>query len=126
DHFAKQYQYEALREPLADRFRRERHTFERLFGNPASVPALGKRSEAIAGAAAELMARERRGRLQLPLQTILPSLIHMFVNRLSRSAGPEHELVVYDYLVQLYRSQLARSGKRAACAPRDKRRVTEG
>ncbi|HEX7678603.1 MAG TPA: lantibiotic dehydratase C-terminal domain-containing protein, partial [Thermoanaerobaculia bacterium] len=109
-----------------DRFRRERHTFQRLFDDPASVPALRKRSEAIAGAAAELMARERRGRLQLPLQTILPSLVHMFVNRLSRSAGPEHELVLYDYLVQLYRSQLARSGRPPAYAPREQRRVTEG
>jgi hypothetical protein len=50
----------------------------------------------------------------------------MFVNRLSRSAGPEHELVLYDYLVQLYRSQLARRGKRAAYAPPEKQRVTEG
>jgi thiopeptide-type bacteriocin biosynthesis protein len=112
DHFAKQYQYEKLREPLADRFRRDRHTFQRLLDDPASVAALTKRSEAIAGAVAELITRERRGRLQLPLQTILPSLVHMFVNRLSRSAGPEHELVLYDYLVQLYRSQLARSGRR--------------
>ena len=50
----------------------------------------------------------------------------MFVNRLSRSAGPEHELVLYDYLVQLYRSQLARSGNRPASVPREQRRVTEG
>jgi thiopeptide-type bacteriocin biosynthesis protein len=126
NHFAKQYQYEKLREPLADRFRRDRQAFQRLLDDPASVPALKKRSEAIAGAAAELMARDRRGRLQLPLQTILPSLVHMFVNRLSRSAGPEHELVLYDYLVQLYRSQLARNGKRAAYAPPEKQRVTEG
>jgi len=35
----------------------------------------------------------------------------MFVNRLSRSAGPEHEMVLYDYLVQLYRSSLAREGR---------------
>jgi len=126
NHFARQYQYEALRAPLADRFRRERHTFQRLLDDPASVPALKKRSEAIAGAAAELMARERRGRLHLPLQTILPSLVHMFVNRLSRSAGPEHELVLYDYLVQLYRSQLARSRKRPAYASPERRLVTEG
>jgi thiopeptide-type bacteriocin biosynthesis protein len=126
NHFAGQYQYEALRAPLADRFRRERQAFQRLLDEPAAVPALRKRSEAIAGAAAELMARERRGRLQLPLQTILPSLVHMFVNRLSRSAGPEHELVLYDYLVQLYRSQLARSGRPPAYAPREQRRVTEG
>jgi len=126
NHFAKQYQYETLRAPLADRFRRDRQAFQLLLDDPASVPALKKRSEAIAGAAAELIARERRGRLHLPLQTILPSLVHMFVNRLSRSAGPEHELVLYDYLVQLYRSQLARNGKRPAYAAPERRLVTEG
>lgn len=121
DLFARQYQYEALREPLADRFRRERRTFQRLLDDPSSVPALTRRSEAIAGIAAELKSRERRGRLQLPLETILPSLTHMFVNRLSRSAGPEHELVLYDYLVQSYRSQIARAGKESRSGARRER-----
>ncbi|MEA2570282.1 MAG: lantibiotic biosynthesis protein [Acidobacteriota bacterium] len=110
DLLAKQFQYEAVRELLAERFRRERGAFQRLVDESTSVRALQRRSEAIAGVVAELIALERRGRLQMPLQAILQSVIHMFVNRLSRSAGPEHELVVYDYLVQLYRSQLARSG----------------
>jgi thiopeptide-type bacteriocin biosynthesis protein len=109
DLLAKQFQYDAVREALAERFRRERGAFQRLLDDPASVHALQRRSAAIAGVVAELIALERRGRLQMPLQAILQSVIHMFVNRLSRSAGPEHELVVYDYLVQLYRSQLARS-----------------
>ncbi len=124
DHLAKLYQYDALREPLAARFRRERGAFQRLLDDPASVPALEHRSRTIAGAAGELFARERRGRLHMPLQAILPSLAHMFVNRLSRSAGPEHELVLYDYLVQLYRSQMARSGKKQE--PRERKRVSEG
>ena len=50
------------------------------------------------------------------MAAILPSLAHMFVNRLSRSAGPEHELVLYDYLVQLYRSRLARTAKTTAAS----------
>lgn len=120
DQLGKQFQYDALREPLASRFRRERVAFQQLLENP--LPALQRRSEAIAGIAAKLIALERRGRLQMPLQMILPSLVHMFVNRLSRSSGTEHELVVYDYLVQLYRSQLARSAKREERG----RVVTEG
>lgn len=124
NHFASQYPYDALRDPLADHFRRDRRTFQRLLDDPASVPALSRRSEAIAAVAAELLARERRGRLRLPLDAILPSVLHMFVNRLSRSAGPDHELVLYDYLVQLYRSQIARTAKGGA---RDElKRVTEG
>jgi hypothetical protein len=58
----------------------------------------------------ELLAR--RSRLQFPIDAIIPSLAHMFVNRLTRSAGPEHELVLYDYLVQLYRSRMARAGRK--------------
>lgn len=102
----KQFQYELVRDTLAERFRRERSAFQRLLDH--SVPALQHRSNAIAQVAAKLIALDRRNRLSLPLDAILPSIAHMFVNRLSRSAGREHELVVYDYLVQLYRSQLAR------------------
>ncbi|MCU1228613.1 MAG: Lanthionine biosynthesis protein LanB [Acidobacteria bacterium] len=114
DLLGKQFQYDAVREALAERFRRERGAFQRLVDDSASVRALQRRSAAIAGVVAELIALERRGRLQMPLQAILQSVIHMFVNRLSRSAGPEHELVVYDYLVQLYRSQLARNTRAQA------------
>jgi hypothetical protein len=114
-----------LRAPLADRFRRERRAFQRLLDGPASVPPLTRRSEALAGIVSELMARERRGRLQVQLHAILPSLTHMFVNRLSRSAGPEHELVLYDYLVQTYRSQLARAGAAAGRSEARRERVSE-
>jgi thiopeptide-type bacteriocin biosynthesis protein len=112
DLLAKQFQYDNVRDALAERFRHDRSAFQRMLDNPGSVPPLQRRSAAIAGVAAELLALERRGRLQMPMQAILQSVIHMFVNRLSRSAGPEHELVVYDYLVQLYRSQLARTARR--------------
>lgn len=37
----------------------------------------------------------------------------MFVNRLSRAAGPEHELVPYDFLAQIDGSLLARQRKGA-------------
>ena len=121
DLLGKQFQYDTVRDSLAERFRRDRGAFQRLLDDPPA-PALQRRSEAIAGIVAELIALERRGRLQMPLQAIFQSVIHMFVNRLSRSAGPEHELVVYDYLVQLYRSQLARS----AHGRERKRVVAEG
>jgi thiopeptide-type bacteriocin biosynthesis protein len=100
---ARQFQYEALRDALASRFRSDRAALLRIF--ETSIPAVDQRSAAIAPIARALLTR----RLNTPIRAILPSIIHMFVNRLSRSAGPEHELVVYDYLVQLYRSQLARS-----------------
>lgn len=108
DNFARQFNFDKLRDQLADRFRRDRPTLQRLLDDDAGIPALEQRSDTIRGIARELLALERRGRLQLSVNAIVSSLIHMFVNRLSRSAGPEHELVLYDYLVQLYRSRLAR------------------
>ena len=110
--FARQFQYEASRDRLADRFRQDRTSLQRLLDAPTPAhPALDHRSTTLASTIRELLARDRRHRLHPPAPTILPSLIHMHVNRLSRSSGPEHELVLYDYLVQLYRGQVARRGR---------------
>ena len=119
------YRYEALRDRLAERLRRERPVLERLLALRADGPeelrpaleALARRSAALSGIARELRARERQGRLAAPVDELVFSYLHMFVNRMSRSAGPEHELVLYDFLVQLYGSRLARERK-AAAAPR--------
>lgn len=124
--FAVRYRYDFLRDPLADRLRRERPWLLRVLADPGAAPeelrsglaVLDRRSRASAGIVAELRERERRGRLRPPLATILPSYIHMFVNRLSRSAGPEHELALYDFLVQLYRSRIARAAKEKAAGER--------
>lgn len=115
DAFGRQHDYGSrLRDPLADRFRRERRTLERLLDGDPFVPALAERSETIAPLVRDLAAR----RLHTPLEAIVPSVIHMFVNRLTRSAGPEHELVLYDFLVQLYRSRMARRGEVVALRAR--------
>jgi thiopeptide-type bacteriocin biosynthesis protein len=98
--FAQTFVYDSLRDPLANRFRAQRASLQQLLDAP--IPILDRRSAAIAPIA---------HRLRVPVNAILPSIIHMFVNRLSRSAGPEHEMVLYDYLVQLYRSSIAREGR---------------
>lgn len=110
--FASRYRYEVLKGPVANRLRRERPVLERLLAMRNDGPeellpglaALAWRSEAVAGIARKL-------RLQGTAGEVLPSFIHMYVNRLSRSGGPEHELVLYDFLVQIYGSLLARARK---------------
>ena len=117
--FGARYQQDALRGPLADRLRRERAGLERLLALRAEGPeeilpglaALARRSEALRGVVQELHDRERQGRLQGMVGDILTSYLHMFVNRLSRSAGPEHEAVLYDFLAQIYSSLRARAAK---------------
>lgn len=123
--FAGRYKYEELlRTPIADRMRQERGALTRLLADPGSadeevqpaLAALERRSKAHAG-----VVRELQSRLPRPaIEEIVRSYVHMFVNRLSRSAGPEHELVLYDFLVQLYGSQLARA-RAANKAPRPAR-----
>lgn len=95
--FAQSFLYDSLRDHLANRFRAQRASLLQLFDTP--IPALDRRSAAVAPIAR---------RLHVPINAVLPSIVHMFVNRLARSAGPEHEMVLYDYLVQLYRSSVAR------------------
>lgn len=123
--FAGRYKYEdLLRTPIADRMRQERGALSRLLAQAADAgsaeedyqagfAALERRSRAHADVVRELRSRP----VQPPLDEIVRSYLHMFVNRLTRSAGPEHELVLYDFLVQLYGSQLARA-RAAAKAPR--------
>ena len=48
----------------------------------------------------------------LDLNSILPSYVHMFMNRLFISSQRLHELVVYHYLSKYYKSEIARSKKR--------------
>jgi thiopeptide-type bacteriocin biosynthesis protein len=126
--FAGRYRQDVLRGPVADRLRKERPALERLLavsgwgGGGGDVPeelqpaldALARRSAAFAPVIRELRERERQGRLRPGVEEILPSYVHMFVNRLSRSAGPEHEMVLYDFLGKMYASLRARARGRAA------------
>ncbi len=117
--FASRYDAELLRPPLAEKVRRERAALERLLaaggnGQPELRPAmeaLDRRSRELAPLVEKLRHLERRGHLRQPLGEIVPSFLHMFVNRMSRAHGPEHELVLYDLLAQLYGSRLARERK---------------
>jgi thiopeptide-type bacteriocin biosynthesis protein len=117
--FAGRYRHEPLRGPLADRLRQERPSLERLLSARREGPeevlpglaALARRSEALGRVARELYGLEGQSRLHGSVAEIVPSYLHMFVNRLSRSAGPEHEMVTYDFLAQIYSSLLARNRK---------------
>lgn len=80
---------DALRSPLAGRFRHERPILQRLLLEPASAPdalqpafaARRTRSDALRPLIAELRTRLHEGP-----DAIVPSYVHMFVNRLTRSA----------------------------------------
>ncbi len=90
---------------------------------------LEQRSEAWYPWLRQLRELDGDGRLTSPLEHIVPSLLHMQVNRLLRSAGRQHEVVLYDFLYRVYRSRAARSSDEkgsAAGGNRGKRVMANG
>jgi thiopeptide-type bacteriocin biosynthesis protein len=57
--------------------------------------------------AAQIEALAERNHLDVSLDLLLASYIHMHVNRLMQSSHREHELLKYDFLYRHYRSQSA-------------------
>jgi thiopeptide-type bacteriocin biosynthesis protein len=106
----------ALRRQLGERYRRESAALAPLLDRAEDAksplrPALdilGRRSARVAPAAAALIALAREGRLSRPLPDVAASLVHMFTNRLFRSAARAQELVVYDFLERLYTARVKR------------------
>jgi thiopeptide-type bacteriocin biosynthesis protein len=120
DGFAREHRVETsigLQRGLGDKYRKERVPLATLLDRAQDAdsdlaPGLDRiaaRSAANAPIVAELRAAEQRGQLTAPLVELVPSYIHMHVNRMVRSAQRAHELVLYDLLVRLYESQVARA-----------------
>ena len=74
----------------------------------SGIEALRARSEWLQPLIAELDALEQGGRLATTRASLASSFVHMYVNRLVRSAPRLHELVLYDWLLRLYESRAAR------------------
>jgi len=105
-----------LEHQLSANYRRERGSLEALL-DPANdqaselapgIELLHERSRKLAPWVRELDARARSGRLSQTIQELARSYVHMFTNRLFRSAALAQELVLHDWLGRLYESSLAR------------------
>ena len=101
---------------IGDRFRRERAALEELWAaSPTSehplasgLAILEERSRAVAPAAAALRELSIAGRLTQPIEEIARSLMHLWANRILHASPRAQELVLYEMLVRLYGSWLAR------------------
>ncbi len=101
---------------LGMRFRGERGSLEALLGASddedgelgPGLAALRRRSDRLVPWCRRLRELEREGRLACKRDELAASHLHMHANRLLRSSHRAQELVIYDFLVRLYRSQLAR------------------
>jgi thiopeptide-type bacteriocin biosynthesis protein len=76
-----------------------------------ALAVLKRRSERLAPLVAELREHEAAGRLTTPITELIPSYVHMHVNRMIRAAARAHELVLYDFLGLLHDSKRARERK---------------
>ena len=105
-----------LERSMAERFRRERAVLTALLEGSLNgesplwsrLQVLQLRSERLGPVMDAFLTCEREGRLITPAPGILWSYLHMFANRLLRSAARQQELVLYDFLTQLYASKVAR------------------
>jgi thiopeptide-type bacteriocin biosynthesis protein len=109
--------------PVLDRqlgaaYRTQRTALEALLdpaGGPGDLVAplavLHERSTRLAPWVRELRAREQAGQLTQTLAALAWSLVHLFTNRMLRSASLAQELVLYDWLRRAYQSALAREGR---------------
>ncbi len=56
----------------------------------------------------QILSLDKQNKLGVALPDLLASYVHMFLNRFLRSKQRLHELVIYDFLVQFYTSEMAR------------------
>lgn len=82
------------------------------------LAALDRRSSRIRPLVRKFQELDEAGHLTTSHEDLVASFAHMFTNRLLRSEGRAHELVLYDFLTQLTRSQIARGRSRSEAQPK--------
>jgi thiopeptide-type bacteriocin biosynthesis protein len=104
-----------LRRQLGHKHRTERQALDELLrlgrGPVDAVPALRQRTQELAPIVEELQALQRTGELLVSLSELAGTYTHMHVNRSLRSEQLFQELVMYDLLDRLYRTQLVLEGQ---------------
>lgn len=93
----------ALRQQLDAKYRQARPAIEQALAQAAGPPPARLRA-----LVAPIAQAARQGQLEMPLEDLLASYLHMLLNRLLPAEARLHELVLYDFLFRAYQSQLAR------------------
>jgi thiopeptide-type bacteriocin biosynthesis protein len=105
-----------FRRQSGERYRRERSEIDMILDPTqdessalsAGLSALRHRSARLKPVVAGMAALKLRGGQSLPLCEIIPSFLHMHVNRTLRLGQRWQELMLYDFLARFYESQTAR------------------
>lgn len=112
----------AGKKQLSAMFRAERKKVESLFDDSSEDErrfkrALVRRSNGMVGAFRGLQALAAEGKLETDVFSLAGSFSHMHINRLIRSSQRAHELVLYDFLYQVYDGRIARRTRVESAAP---------
>lgn len=105
-----------LKRQLDDKYREERKKIETFIAlkendNPEydlMLNILKVRDENIKDIACEILKYKQNGNLQIAIDNLMSSYIHMFMNRLFKSKNRLHEMVCYNFLYRYYKSAIAR------------------
>lgn len=105
---------------LSDKFRAERRQMEAQLDDAPDFDgkwqfarqALARRSAQVGAPIHKLRGLAAEGELGEDLVDLAASFSHMHINRLVRSSQRAHELVLYDFLYQIYDGRIARRARR--------------
>jgi len=101
---------------LNDKYRSLRKDIENVMlwenGVSDAIETIKSHRQVIFPIAEQLIAMEKTGELQILLKTLLPSIIHMTMNRWFRSKSRLHEMIIYDYLSRYYMSEIAKNNNK--------------
>jgi thiopeptide-type bacteriocin biosynthesis protein len=92
-----------LRRQLDAKYRQARPAIEQALARAAGPPPAS-----LCALVAPIVQAARQGQLEMELEDLLASYLHMLLNRLLPAEARLHELVLYDFLFRAYQSQLAR------------------
>ena len=97
---------------LNDKYRAFRKDIENtmLWENEATeiIEVVNVRRQAILPIAGKLIDLDAAGELQVSLNALLTSMIHMTMNRWFRTKNRLHEMVIYEFLSRYYTSEIAK------------------
>jgi len=106
------FTHHSAKKQLDDKYRTFRKNIENamLWENEisATIGMVKVHKQSIFPIAEKLLAIEASGELQVALNALLTSMIHMTMNRWFRSKNRLHEMVIYDFLTRYYTSEMVK------------------
>lgn len=117
NNFAREFRVDkGVKNQLKTKYRNERPHIEEVLDRGKDRESemrplfelLGRKSAAIRPVADQILTLDREQKLGRPLNDLMGSYIHMLNNRIFKSKQRVHEMVIYDFLYNYYRSELAR------------------